>query len=298
MVRRSPTRQIVRRIVVARLGALLVLPLLLLSTREAAAQTDAGAQSEETQAFLGLTLDELMRTDVQEISVLGTHTHLVGEWMIGYRFMPMQMAGIRDGTTRRSVEEVLQGFMVAPTSMQMDMHMLDVMYAPRDDLTLMGMVPYLELSMDHRTRMGTTFSTRTAGVGDVGLTALYTVVGNVRRDRQRLIIRGGVSLPTGSVDERGNTPGRRDQKLPYPMQLGSGTYDLQPGLSYLGESDSWAWTFDTQATLRLGPITTAIAWDTNGAWPLRRIDDGPDGWALWCGWRRTSGATSTVPTLS
>ena len=252
MARRNLTRQTVRRIAVARVGALLVLPLLLLGAREAPAQTDAAAQSEETQAFFGLTLDELMRTDVQEISVLGTHTHLAGEWMLGYRFMPMQMAGIRDGTTRRSVEEVLQQFRVTPTSMQMDMHMLDVMYGPSDDLTLMGMVPYLERSMNHRTRMATTFSTRTAGIGDVSLTALYTVVGNVRRDRQRLIVRGGVSLPTGSIDERGNTPGGRDQKLPYPMQLGSGTYDLQPGLSYLGESDPWAWTFDTQATLRLG----------------------------------------------
>ena len=247
MVHENVTGQAARRIAVALLSGLL-----LLGARETAAQTDAGAQTEETQAFLGLTLEELMRTDIQEINVLGTYAHLASEWMMGYKFMPMQMAGLRDGTTRRTVEEVLRQFMVAPTGMQMDMHMLDVMYAPWDDLTLMGMVPYLELSMDHRTRMGTTFSTRTAGIGDVSLTALYTAVGNVRRDRQRLIIRGGVSLPTGSIDERGDTPAGSDQKLPYPMQLGSGTYDLHPGLSYLSESDRWAWTLETQATLRLG----------------------------------------------
>ena len=193
-----------------------------------------------------------MQTDLQEISVLGTHTHLGGEWMIGYKTMPMRMSGNRDGTTRRSVEDVLGQYMVAPTSMRMEMHMVDVMYAPHDTLTLMAMLPYLKFSMDHRTRMGATFTTATEGLGDVKLEALYTAVGNVRRDRQRLIVHAGMTMPTGSIDERGTTPAGASQKLPYPMQLGSGTYDLHPGLSYLGESARWAWAADLRGIVRLG----------------------------------------------
>ena len=40
-----------------------------------------------------LSLEELAEIDVVSINVLGTHTHLAGEWMIGYRSMFMDMDG-------------------------------------------------------------------------------------------------------------------------------------------------------------------------------------------------------------
>jgi hypothetical protein len=36
------------------------------------------------------------------------------------------------------------------------------------------------------------------------------------------------------------------------MQLGSGTYDLLPGLTYTGASNKWGWGAQYNATLRLG----------------------------------------------
>ncbi len=36
------------------------------------------------------------------------------------------------------------------------------------------------------------------------------------------------------------------------MQLGSGTFDLDPGLTYLGESRRMAWMLQSAATVRLG----------------------------------------------
>ena len=43
-----------------------------------------------------------------------------------------------------------------------------------------------------------------------------------------------------------------DQKLPYPMQLGSGTYDLLPGINYQVETAHWAVGGEIVATVRLG----------------------------------------------
>ena len=223
-----------------------------LCAHEVTAQTATIDESDDPEGFLGLNLEELMSTDIQQISVLGTHTHLAGEWMIGYKFMPMMMSGIRQGTTRRSTADVLQQYMVAPTSMRMEMHMLEVMRALSDRVTFMAMVPYIELSMDHRTRLNTTFTTRSAGLGDLKLEALYAAVGNVRRDSTRLILRAGMTVPTGSIDETGNTPMGNDQQLPYPMQLGSGTYDLHPGVTLLSESRLWAWTAEADGAVRLG----------------------------------------------
>ena len=154
-------------------------------------------QSQETPGDLtDLTLEELMELDVLSVNVLGTHTHLAGEWMIGYRFMFMRMQGNRDGTTRQTAGEVLQNFPVTPTEMNMAMHMFEVMYSPSNDLTLMAMFPYLQLSMNHLTRSGIQFTTETQGIADISLSGLYTVYGDVEKGGHRLLVIPGLSFPT------------------------------------------------------------------------------------------------------
>ena len=61
-----------------------------------------------------------------------------------------------------------------------------------------------------------------------------------------------MSLPTGSTDERDATPADPNAVLPYPMQLGSGTFDLLPGLVYTGNSSEWSWGGQFGAVERLG----------------------------------------------
>jgi hypothetical protein len=182
---------------------------------------------------------------------MGDHTHGKGEWMLSYRYMTMDMRGNRDGRSNRSTREVLQDFPVAPRRMSMEMHMVGVMYAPTDDLTLMAMVPLVRLHMDHINRMGVKFSTSSEGIGDVKLTGLYVLR---RMGLHRVHLNMGLSVPTGSVDEKDDTPLGR-QRLPYPMQIGSGTLDLLPGLTYLGQSEAYSWGAQSLATLRLGENT-------------------------------------------
>ncbi len=182
------------------------------------------------------------------IGVMGDHVHHAGEWMLSYRFMFMRMADNRDGTDRLSTSDVLADFPVAPINMNMEMHMLSAMYAPTDRLTLMAMLPVIHLSMDHRTRMGAKFTTRSTGPGDFRLTGLYRIWSD---EIHSLHLNAGLSMPTGSVNERDDTPAADDAKLPYPMQLGSGTWDLLPGVTYLGQLDRYSWGFQPLGTLRL-----------------------------------------------
>lgn len=183
------------------------------------------------------------------IGVMGDHTHSAGEWMFSYRYRFMDMDGNREGTDNLSDAEVLQQFPVTPVRMTMQMHALGVMYAPTNDLTLMAMVPYVFKEMDHVTRRGVRFTTNSEGFGDIKLTALYKVLD---QSQQRLHLNIGMSFPTGSIEERDNTPAGDDQILPYPMQIGSGTFDLLPGITYLGQSNNWSWGSQAIATLRLG----------------------------------------------
>lgn len=183
------------------------------------------------------------------IGVMGGHTHEAGGIMLSYRYMEMHMKGNRDGTKRLSNSDVLANYMVTPTSMDMNMHMFGAMYAINDSLTVMGMLPYVTTSMKHLTRMRREFTTRAQGIGDVKISALYKINNG---DGHKLHFNFGISLPTGSIDERDDTPARNNAKLPYPMQLGSGTYDLMPGVTYSVERQHYSWGTQAVATIRLG----------------------------------------------
>ncbi len=207
------------------------------------------------------------------IGVMGEHMHKKGEWMLSYRFMSMGMEGNRRGTDSISATSIattvpnrffgLPGqpptLRVVPTKMTMDMHMFGAMYAPSDDLTLMAMVNYTYKSMDHITFAGGAgaavlggFTTKASGFGDVKLNGLYRLYDD---DTHHVHMNLGFSVPTGSIHQRdtilapnGATPTPR---LPYAMQLGTGTFDLLPGLTYTAQSGDWAWGAQYRAEIRL-----------------------------------------------
>ena len=91
--------------------------------------------------------------------------------MLSYRYMTMEMDGNRTGTSRLDNSEVLLSgtgsYRVAPTKMTMEMHMVGLMYAPSEKITLMLMLPFIENDMEHVTAMGSSFSTTSSGLGNV-----------------------------------------------------------------------------------------------------------------------------------
>ncbi len=240
--------------------------------------------------FTKMSLEDLVKQEVSvrerlrgttkltlQDGILGGHVHEAGEWMVGYKYIYMDMKGNRDGTNRVSTADVLgQGFMVAPRRMSMEMHMIHVMHAPSDEITWMVMLPIKRIKMDHITGMGVPFTTRSEGVGDLGFSGFYTFYNTERkvfwgrpdpacvdkkdadcwynsRDELRRAHFGlTLHTPTGSIDERDATPMNANAKLPYPMQLGSGTFDLEPSITYLSITENWAWGMTGKWLVRLG----------------------------------------------
>lgn len=170
--------------------------------------------------------------------------------MVGYHYMYMDMDGNRDGTSDVSNSQVLAQFPVTPISMTMEMHMFSLMYALTDDLTVMVMSNYQRKNMDHVTRMGGFFSTSSDGLGDTTALANY-VFYRTPGDKHLLSAKGGVSFPTGSIDEKDFLP-TGFARLPYPMQLGSGTYDIKLGGTYQYFQDNWSLGLNTMGTIRTG----------------------------------------------
>lgn len=260
-----------------------------------------GAAAAVCLATHALADGETVAKDHAPIGVMGDHMHKQGEIMFSYRFMRMNMEGSRIGTDSVTPEEIVTTvpnrfsgqpmqpptLRVVPLDMTMDMHMLGAMYGLTDWLTLMAMGNLVDNGMDHVTfqgGIGTTrlgeFRTETFGFGDTKVSAMLRLLeteGAVRHDAH---LNAGLSLPTGSIGETdqiltpmGGTPSPR---LPYPMQLGSGTFDLEPGVTYNGRTGLFSWGAQYRATLRtgendegytLGDIHQATAWALYGPAP-------------------------------
>jgi len=181
------------------------------------------------------------------ISVMGEHTHNAGEFMLSYRNMPMNMSGLQDGTKTVSAQEAINsGYTMVPTKMTMNMHMFGLMYAPSNQTTAMVMLPYLEKDMDMQMgMMGMTISMDSKGAGDMKVGALHNIFSE---EGQRLHLNLIMSLPTGSIDEENDS----GAVLPYAMQLGSGTFDLLPGITCTGQAEAFSYGAQAQATIRMG----------------------------------------------
>lgn len=200
------------------------------------------------------------------IGVMADHLHKTGDWMVGYRFMRSYQDELRDGTDRVSKPEAYSsvasggyGYHNAPTRMTMNMHMLEVMYGWSDRLTLMLMAGYMDMGMNaelhahgmaapvpYRMDSSGWFDTELSMLFDAGRTAHGAWVGKL-----------GLSLPTGSITESDGMPhGHGGAMVPmrmeYNMQLGSGTYDLRPAMTYSEQRANWSWGAQASAVLRLG----------------------------------------------
>ena len=240
-----------------------------------ASSQDNGPSDQPTKGgedLTALSLEQLLQLDITTVNVLGGHTHLEGEWMVAYRYMVMSMEGYRSGTSSVSNARVLKRFPTIHTRMTMVTQMLEVMHAPSDRVTVTVMFPYHRNQMKHLRSNGTRFKTRTRGLGDITAMVIHTVAGNPHEMGTRLLINGGVSFPSGSINKRTSTGGKQE----YAMQLGSGTVDLMPGITYLGNSKDWSWGSQVLGIIRLGTNSNGYKFGDEvrlSVWGVRRVTD-------------------------
>ena len=180
---------------------------------------------------------------------MGDHYHGEGELMFSYRFMPMFMDGNLQGSDEVDNSSIYDNYNVAPQEMQMNMHMLGAMYGVSDQVTLMAMANYISNSMDLRMMNGNEFTTENASLGDVSVVAMLKLL---NENRQSFHANLGVSIPTGSVDERDDTPMMNDAVLGYPMQTGSGTFDPFVRITYLKQFEYFSLGAQADFKTRLG----------------------------------------------
>jgi hypothetical protein len=194
-------------------------------------------------------------------------------FMVGYRYMYSSQSGdMLHGSNLVSDQAIVAGgcgpnpCFVTPNSMEMHMHMLDIMYAPTDWLNLMVMPQFMDMSMTMRRLNGAPPDSEapddgvhiphhvdngheTGGISDMGV---YALIKLFDAGSHHMHMGLGLSIPFGDVD----VELRRNHKVDgglihYGMQLGSGTLDFKPSLTYTGNYDNWSWGAQLSGTKRL-----------------------------------------------
>ena len=241
----------------------------------------SGAAAQDENAGTAIVVDAPLLHP--SAGLMNDHMHEGGEFMVGLRFERMRYSGVnRSGTDAISDAAIVAaGYSVRTQSMEMDMAMLDLMFAPNDKVTLMVMPMYMwhrmtMLGIDpmagaggghggHGTGLGygMTHSHGAEGFGDTLVSASYRLASSPRLGAHATL---GLWVPTGAVDKT-NPDGTF---VHYGMQPGGGTWDIEPSATVYGHSGAFGWgaqasyrwrTDDDNASgFAFGDVARATGW--------------------------------------
>lgn len=183
-----------------------------------------------------------------------------GDMMVGYQYMYLDRAGDTvKGAHNASDQSIINNACMSKLcsskarEMTMHMHMFNLMYAPTDWLNLMVMPQIISMEMDMGVLPGADPDEAhegahlSEGLGDTLMLGLFKLFEN---SNHHLHLGLGISAPTG--DTNATLSGLEETDLQgYGMQLGSGTWDFKPSLTYSAQTEKWFWGAQVNATKRL-----------------------------------------------
>lgn len=210
--------------------------------------------------LLDLSIEELFAVNVDATDYNGQK--LNPKWSFSYNFQKSSFKDYYDGGSKVSIQDVLwtpgeeprteKNYPVVPTHIHQEVHALRIGYNLKEDMSLSIVAPYIKQSTDHISIVAgyDQFEIESDGIGDITVMGAYTFERTVSGTWR---VGMGISIPTGSIDEEGDTPrAPGNQQLPYTMQLGSGTYDIPAFASFGQTATSYDWGVDLRGKLRLG----------------------------------------------
>ena len=210
--------------------------------------------------LLDLSIEELFAVNVDASA--NSSAGKSSRWSFSYNFQKSTFEDYYDGDSKVSNHDVLwtpgeeprssKNYPVVPTDIDQEVHAVRVGYSLTDALSVSVVAPYIKQSTDHISIVPgyDEFVIKSDGIGDITIMGSYQLSGSGWSNWRAGF---GLSIPTGSIDEEGDTPrAPGDQQLPYTMQIGSGTYDVPAFISYAKKQAGYDWGSDLRGKLRLG----------------------------------------------
>ena len=207
------------------------------------------------------------------IGLITDHGYKAGDVVFSQRGVVIGLHALQSGTDTIETADVLKDYMFAPNYIITSTQIFSTTYAPHDHITLMAIMNYHERYMqmegsyqqgDHQKQPVGIYNIDSNGFGDIKFDTLLTLL---KKEHLTLVGNIGVSLPAGSIAKKGDD----GRVLPYPMQLGSGSYEARPGITVFGTKEDWSYGSQLISSLPLhqnarkyrhGNTFTVTAWST------------------------------------
>lgn len=193
--------------------------------------------------FAELSIQQLLNVELDNTESNQTS----GQWQFQYQLRHAEFEGYMDGDADLSTDEVLwsgpsetrtqDNYPIVPTLITQNVHLFSLTRSLTSDWSISINAPFIRQETDHISIVPgyDTFLIKTDGLGDVVVKGNYQITSTAD---SAWVMSTGISLPTGSIDEVGDTPrDHGNQPLPYTMQLGSGTFDIPIELGYHSDGD-------------------------------------------------------------
>jgi hypothetical protein len=177
-------------------------------------------------------------------------------WGIGYHYSQVLFEGYRDERNSISLSALLgppngETFPILQTRIKQQAHIFSFTYNLTSSIRINVLAPYIRQSTEHISVVPgfSEFTIPSSGAGDAAFIVSSSLAEGVNKG---WIISGGLSVPTGSITEKGHTPAGPGSQLPYTMQLGSGTWDIPVSFTYHSHLQAWNWGGQVLGQLRTG----------------------------------------------
>ncbi len=216
------------------------------------------SQASTPSEMAEMSLQDLFSYSLEDETSMQPKVH---GWEFGLAYKQQRFEGYQSGTDKLSNHDVLfspgdvrtdENYPILPTVISQEAVIAQLTYQ-LDELSSVSIgIPYIKQSTDHISVVPGyhAFEIESQGVGDVYLNYQRRFYQDARHSWSWML---GLSAPTGSIDEKGDTPrGPGNQQLPYTMQLGSGTWDFPLAVHYQYSGDSALWGANIQARVRSG----------------------------------------------
>jgi hypothetical protein len=211
------------------------------------------------------------------ISITDDRTLSAGQFELGVKYINYRFKGQGAGTDSVSVNQVLTFFPVAPTLMTTRGVEANFMVGLTDHLTISASGTFVQKKMDYlggiegEPNVLLYYQTEALGPQDVRVAALFNIL---EWEGMRIHLHGGVSIPVGSIDSQDEVPGSASEtQLPYEQQLGSGTFDVIPGVTASVQNEVASLGFQFKSEIRIG--------ENDRGWALGDLYQ----FATWAGYR-------------
>ncbi len=210
-----------------------------------------------------LSLEEILSLPTDQFGLTSLdYAEPADPWQFSFLLSRQERRGYVNGSDRLGDSEVFftpgseprtdRNFPILPTEISQDVALFTLSYTLDADSSITVSLPLISQSTDHLSIVSDypVFTIDTQGIGD--FTASYRL--RLKHwDHQSFGVSVGLSAPSGSINEKGDTPrAPGDQQLPYTMQLGSGTWDFPLSMYYYNEQNADHWGLNLQAKVRTG----------------------------------------------